>query len=48
VMMNDDEKKQRIATFRYGVISDFVGGASLDYGDKVPDFTELTGPISPI
>jgi putative transposase len=34
VMMNDDEKKQRIATFRYGVISDFVGGASLDYGDK--------------
>lgn len=33
-MSNDDERKQRIATFRYGVISDFVGGASLDYGDK--------------
>ena len=33
-MSSDDEKKQRIATFRYGVISDFVGGASLDYGDK--------------
>lgn len=33
-MSGDEEKKQRIATFRYGVISDFVGGASLDYGDK--------------
>ena len=33
-MSSDDERKQRIATFRYGVISDFVGGASLGYGDK--------------
>lgn len=33
-MGSDEEKKQRIATFRYGVISDFVGGGSLDYGDK--------------
>lgn len=33
-MSSDEEKKQRIATFRYGVISDFVGGGCLDYGDK--------------
>jgi len=32
--MNDDEKKLTIATFRFGLISDFVIGTKLDYGDK--------------
>ena len=30
----DEETRQRIATVRYGIISDFVGGACLEYGDK--------------
>jgi putative transposase len=32
--MNDDEKKLQIATFRFGLISEFVTGVRLDYGDK--------------
>ncbi len=32
--MNDDEKKLKIATFRFGLISEFVTGVRLAYGDK--------------
>ena len=35
--MTVEEKKQRdleIATFRFGVISEFVTGVQLEYGDK--------------
>jgi hypothetical protein len=30
----EKEKKMRVATFRFGVISDFVGGAHLSRGEK--------------
>jgi len=33
-MVRDEERPQRIATFRYGIISDFVGASYLEYGDK--------------
>lgn len=32
--MEERDKKLKIATFRFGIISDFVNGARLDYGDK--------------
>lgn len=32
--MNDDDKKLQIATFRFGLISEFVTGVRLGYGDK--------------
>ena len=41
--MNDDEKKLRIATFRFGLISDFVIGTKLDYGDKEKLLNEKLG-----
>ena len=30
----EKEKKMQVATFRFGVISDFVGGANLSRGEK--------------
>lgn len=32
--MNDDEKKLKIGTFRFGIISEFVTGVRLGYGEK--------------
>ena len=32
--MSEDEKNMAIATFRFGIISEFVTGMRLDYGDK--------------
>jgi putative transposase len=32
--MNDDEKRLKIGTFRFGIISEFVTGVRLGYGDK--------------
>jgi putative transposase len=32
--MTDEEQKKTIATFRFGVIADFVTGVKLTYGDK--------------
>lgn len=32
--MTDDEKKMALATFRFGVIADFVTGVKLGYGDR--------------
>lgn len=32
--MNDDDKKLQIATFRFGLISEFVTGVRLHYGEK--------------
>lgn len=32
--MNDDDKKLKIATFRFGLISEFVTGVKLVYGEK--------------
>jgi len=32
--MSKDDKNMEIATFRFGVIADFVTGVHLDYGDK--------------
>lgn len=32
--MNDDEKNLKVATFRFGLISEFVTGVRLGYGDK--------------
>ncbi len=32
--MNENEKKLKIATFRFGLISEFVTGAKLAYGEK--------------
>lgn len=32
--MNDDDKKLKIATFRFGLISEFVTGVRLNYGEK--------------
>jgi putative transposase len=34
VEMNDDDKKLRIATFRFGLISEFVTGVRLGFGEK--------------
>jgi transposase InsO family protein len=33
-IMNDDEKKLKVATFRFGLISEFVTGVRLLYGEK--------------
>ena len=32
--MNDEDKKMQIATFRFGLISEFVTGVRLGYGEK--------------
>ena len=32
--MNDDDKKLKIATFRFGLISEFVTGVRLGFGEK--------------
>jgi putative transposase len=32
--MNDEDRKLTIATFRFGVISEFVTGVRLHYGEK--------------
>lgn len=32
--MEDQDKKLRIATFRFGIIADFVNGSRLDYGER--------------
>ena len=32
--MNDDDKKLKVATFRFGLISEFVTGVRLGYGEK--------------
>ena len=32
--MNEDDKKVKIATFRFGVIAEFVNGVKLTYGEK--------------
>jgi putative transposase len=32
--MSEDEKNMAVATFRFGIISEFVTGVRLDYGDK--------------
>jgi putative transposase len=32
--MNDDEKRLKIGTFRFGIISEFVTGVRLGYGEK--------------
>lgn len=32
--MNEDEKKLKVATFRFGLISEFVTGVRLGYGEK--------------
>lgn len=32
--MEDKDKKLKIATFRFGMIADFVNGSRLDYGEK--------------
>ncbi len=32
--MNDDNKKMEVATFRFGIISEFVTGVYLNWGDK--------------
>jgi putative transposase len=34
IEMNDDDKKLKVATFRFGLISEFVTGVRLGYGDK--------------
>jgi hypothetical protein len=41
----DEEKKQRVAAFRYGIIADFVGGVHLDYGDKERLLKEKTSRL---
>lgn len=33
-MDNEEKKKQTMATFRYGIISEFVNGAKLEYGER--------------
>lgn len=38
--MEDKDKRLKVATFRFGVIADFVNGARLDYGDKEKLLTE--------
>lgn len=32
--MTEDEKNLEIAAFRFGIISEFVKGARMDYGEK--------------
>lgn len=32
--MEDKDRKLKVATFRFGIISDFVNGSKLDYGEK--------------
>jgi putative transposase len=32
--MTDDEKKMALATFKFGIISEFVTGVKLDYGER--------------
>ena len=41
--MLDDELKRRIATFRFGVIADFVTGVNFEYGEKGKLLTEKAG-----
>lgn len=41
--MNDDEKKLKVATFRFGLISEFVTGVRLDYGEKEKLLKEKMG-----
>ena len=50
--MNDDDKKLKIATFRFGLISEFVTGVRLGYGEKERLIKEKTSrrydiPFSP-
>lgn len=34
VEMKDADRKTKVATFRFGIIADFVNGARMDYGEK--------------
>lgn len=50
--MNNDDRKLKIATFRFGLISEFVTGVRLGYGDKERLIKEKTSrrydiPFSP-
>ncbi len=38
--MADKDKKMEVATFRFGVISEFVTGVRLEYGEKERLLTE--------
>lgn len=40
--MSKDEKNLEIATFRFGIISEFATGSRLDYGEKVKLMNEKT------
>jgi putative transposase len=41
--MNEDEKKLKVATFRFGLISEFVTGVRLGYGEKEKLLNEKIG-----
>lgn len=41
--MNDDDKKLKIASFRFGLISEFVTGVRLNYGDREKLIKEKIG-----
>jgi len=41
--MSEDQKKLKVATFRFGLISEFVTGVRLGYGDKEKLINEKLG-----
>ena len=45
--MSDDDKKMAVASFKFGVISDFINRQNFSYGEKAKLFREKTS-LTPI